>query len=85
MSAEGYKASVASGGEACGPLRVMAGKAGQPIHFVGEKFGQKSPPLSIIIKQILERYPDGQIFKVSDLIAVGRSLLKTFTEMWRVL
>ena len=30
----------------------------------GEEFGQRHPPLSIYIKGILERYPDGQIFKV---------------------
>ena len=29
-----------------------------------EEFGQKRPPLSVTIKGILERYPDGQIFKV---------------------
>ena len=27
-------------------------------------FGQRRPPLSVTIKAILERYPDGQIFKV---------------------
>ena len=27
-------------------------------------FGQRQPPLSVTIKAILERYPDGQIFKV---------------------
>lgn len=32
----------------------------------GEMFGQRHPPLSIYIKGILERYPDGQIFKVWD-------------------
>ena len=32
----------------------------------GEVFGQRHPPLSIYIKGILERYPDGQIFKVSE-------------------
>ena len=31
----------------------------------GEEFGQRRPPLSVTIKQILERYPDGQIFKVN--------------------
>lgn len=41
----------------------MADKENKP-NFVGEKFGQKRPPLSITIKQILDRYPDGQIFKV---------------------
>ncbi len=29
-----------------------------------EQFGQRRPPLSVTIKGILERYPDGQIFKV---------------------
>ena len=29
-----------------------------------EDFEQKTPPLSVTIKAILERYPDGQIFKV---------------------
>jgi hypothetical protein len=32
--------------------------------YAGENFGQDRPPLSIIIKGILKRYPDGQIFKV---------------------
>ena len=32
-----------------------------------EEFGPSSPPPSIIIKGILERYPDGQIFKVHNL------------------
>ena len=27
-------------------------------------FGQHLPPISKMIKNILERYPDGQIFKV---------------------
>ena len=31
----------------------------------GEDFGQRAPPLSVLIKGILERYPDGQIFKAS--------------------
>ena len=31
----------------------------------GEQFGQRRPPLPVTIKQILERYPDGQLFKVS--------------------
>ena len=35
----------------------------------GEQFGQRRPPLSVTIKQILDRYPDGQIFKV--LLVVG--------------
>jgi hypothetical protein len=30
----------------------------------GDEFGQKTPPLHTIIEKILERYPDGQIFKV---------------------
>ncbi|KAL5499504.1 hypothetical protein EMCRGX_G010938 [Ephydatia muelleri] len=29
----------------------------------GYEFGQKRPPLSVLIRNILERYPDGQIFK----------------------
>ena len=29
-----------------------------------DNFGQKLPPLSVAIKGILKRYPDGQIFKV---------------------
>lgn len=31
----------------------------------GEEFGQRRPPLSHIIKRILERYPDGQVFKAN--------------------
>ena len=30
----------------------------------GEYFGQIPPPLSVTIKGILDKYPDGQIFKV---------------------
>ena len=33
----------------------------------GESFGQKRPPLSELIKSILEEYPSGQIFKVYNL------------------
>ena len=42
---------------------------GEEKENFGEVFGQRHPPLSIYIKGILERYPDGQIFKVksSDL------------------
>lgn len=32
------------------------------------QFGQRSPPVSVAIKQILQRYPDGQIFKVIYII-----------------
>ena len=32
--------------------------------LIGVHFGQRRPPLSVTIKGILERYPDGQIFKV---------------------
>ena len=32
--------------------------------LAGQHFGQRRPPLSVTIKAILERYPDGQIFKV---------------------
>ena len=35
---------------------------------LGRKFGQEKPPLYIAIKQILDRYPDGQIFKVNQLL-----------------
>lgn len=31
---------------------------------IGKEFGQRQPPLAVDIKDILERYPDGQIFKV---------------------
>jgi hypothetical protein len=38
-------------------------------HFSGgEQFGQRRPPLSTIIRQILERYPDGQLFKVVHVV-----------------
>jgi len=33
-------------------------------------FGQESPPLTDEIREILEEYPDGQIFKVCDNIIV---------------
>lgn len=31
----------------------------------GFQFGQRRPPLSDTIKRVLDRYPDGQIFKAS--------------------
>ena len=31
----------------------------------GSTFGQRQPPLYISIQKILDKYPDGQIFKVS--------------------
>ena len=30
----------------------------------GHTFGQRQPPLYVAIQKILEKYPDGQIFKV---------------------
>lgn len=39
-------------------------KVDPPTPPVGEDFGQKRPPLSVTIRGILDRYPDGQIFKV---------------------
>ena len=30
----------------------------------GNKFGQRQPPLYVSIQKILDKYPDGQIFKV---------------------
>ena len=30
----------------------------------GRAFGQRPPPVAKLIKDILDRYPDGQIFKV---------------------
>lgn len=41
---------------------------------VGQQFGQRRPPLSVSIKQILDRYPDGQIFKVRYLLANNRNM-----------
>ena len=38
--------------------------ASQMSELAGDHFGQRRPPLSVTIKAILERYPDGQIFKV---------------------
>ena len=32
------------------------------------RFGQRPPPVSRLIKTILDRYPDGQIFKVKLLL-----------------
>ena len=42
----------------------VSGKQGMSLSLIGEQFGQRRPPLSVTIKAILERYPDGQIFKV---------------------
>ena len=30
----------------------------------GQTFGQRQPPLYVAIQKILDKYPDGQIFKV---------------------
>ncbi len=30
-------------------------------------FGQKVPPLYVEIKEVLQEYPDGQVFKVPEL------------------
>ena len=43
----------------------MATTGDQAVSITGEKFGPEAPPLSVLIKDILDRYPDGQIFKVS--------------------
>ena len=47
---------------------IMASSPDDSTHTMveGESFGQKRPPLSVLIKGILEKYPDGQIFKVQD-------------------
>ena len=45
-------------------LATMVSLEGDDDDSFGEVFGQRHPPLSIYIKGILERYPDGQIFKV---------------------
>ena len=36
------------------------------MEITGHDFGQRRPPLSVTIKSILSRYPDGQIFKVRE-------------------
>ena len=42
----------------------VSGKQTMSLSLTGKQFGQQRPPLSVTIKAILERYPDGQIFKV---------------------
>ena len=42
----------------------VSGKQRMSLSLAGQHFGQRQPPLSVTIKAILERYPDGQIFKV---------------------
>lgn len=42
------------------------------MDVTGEQFEMKDTPFSVAIKQILERYPDGQIFKVVQCIATQR-------------
>ena len=37
----------------------------------GSTFGQRQPPLYVSIQKILDKYPDGQIFKVSVLSEVA--------------
>lgn len=43
----------------------------QEMRFDSESFGQREPPISVIIKGILDRYPDGQIFKVIAVLYVA--------------
>lgn len=52
---------------------VMDGKK-----FVGKPFGQERAPLSVTISQILDRYPDGQIFKVRSM-----SSCLSYAIIWR--
>ena len=47
----------------------------------GEVFGQRHPPLSIYIKGILERYPDGQIFKVKSSEYLVATYMWTFKSL----
>jgi len=35
-------------------------------------FGQKVPPLYIEIRDVLQEYPDGQIFKVLAVLTIAR-------------
>ena len=42
----------------------VSGKQRMSPSLTGQQFGQRRPPLSVTIKAILERYPDGQIFAV---------------------
>ena len=55
------------------PRSLPSGKNTPGSDTAGKKFGQREPPLSVTIRGILERYPDGQIFKVSlvDLLKYG--------------
>ena len=39
-------------------------------HGRRKRFGQHPPPVSKLIKNILDRYPDGQIFKVGAYVLV---------------
>ena len=50
----------------------------------GEEFGQRHPPLSIYIKGILERYPDGQIFKVRGMFVMLSTVTIWYCLMVRV-
>ena len=47
-----------------GLIMALSPDASAHTMVEGESFGQKRPPLSVLIKGILEKYPDGQIFKV---------------------
>lgn len=44
---------------------------------LGQQFGYKRPPLSVTIKSILDRYPDGQIFKVHVCDTEGAGPIKS--------
>ena len=38
----------------------------------GEDFGQEKPPLLVTVKRLLDKYPDGQIFKVCRCVKLIR-------------
>ena len=41
----------------------------------GHTFGQRQPPLYVTIGKILDKYPDGQIFKVSAQVVLNQSCI----------
>ena len=48
----------------------------------GNGFGQRRPTLSVTIKRILERYPDGQIFKVEKTAQLHRYIATPNSTAW---
>ncbi len=51
---------------------------------VSHSFGQKVPPLYVEIKEVLQEYPDGQVFKVRASNNVRALMLSAYSYSYAV-